>query len=95
KVLNDNKESLAGNIVLLHQHAEELPPGGAIAMIEDGCLDGVDVVFGAHLASGNALGEVLYGVGPASAASDTFELKIQGKGGHGASPHQTIDSIAI
>ncbi|WP_182101899.1 amidohydrolase [Niallia taxi] len=95
KVLNNNKEHLAGNIVLLHQHAEELPPGGAIAMIEDGCLDGVDVVFGAHLASGNALGEVLYGVGPTSAASDTFELKIQGKGGHGASPHQTIDSIAI
>lgn len=95
KVLNDNKDSLAGNVVLLHQHAEELPPGGAIAMIEDGCLEGVDVVFGAHLASGSKLGDVLYRVGPTSAASDTFELKIQGKGGHGASPHQTVDAIAI
>ncbi|WP_445489944.1 M20 family metallopeptidase [Niallia sp. 03133] len=95
KVLNDNRDSLAGNIVLLHQHAEELPPGGAIAMIEDGCLEGVDVVYGAHLASRSPLGEILYGVGPTSAASDSFELKIQGKGGHGASPHQTVDAIAI
>ncbi|MFT8319653.1 MAG: M20 family metallopeptidase [Bacillus sp. (in: firmicutes)] len=95
KVLHDNRDSFAGTIVLLHQHAEELPPGGAIAMIEDGCLDGVDVVYGAHLASRSPLGEILYGVGPASAASDSFELKIQGKGGHGASPHQTIDAVAI
>ena len=95
KVLQENAENLAGNVVLLHQHAEELPPGGAIAMIEDGCLDGVDVVYGAHLASGTELGSVLYGTGPVSAASDSFDLKIQGKGGHGASPHQTIDAVAV
>lgn len=95
KVLQDNAEELAGNVVLLHQHAEESPPGGAIAMIEDGCLDGVDVVYGAHLASCSELGSVLYSIGPVSAASDAFELKIQGKGGHGASPHQTIDAVAV
>lgn len=95
KVLQEHKEELAGNVVLLHQHAEELPPGGAIAMIEDGCLDGVDVVYGAHLASGSPLGDILYGVGPTSASSDGFTLKIQGKGGHGASPHQTTDAVAV
>lgn len=95
KVLQENRSELVGDIVLLHQHAEELPPGGAISMIEDGCLDGVDVVYGAHLASGSELGSVLYGIGPVSAASDMFDLKIQGKGGHGASPHQTIDAIAV
>ena len=95
KVLQNNAEELAGNVVLLHQHAEESPPGGAIAMIEDGCLEDVDVVYGAHLASGSDLGSVLYRIGPVSAASDAFELKIQGKGGHGASPHQTIDAVAV
>ena len=95
KVLQDNRADLAGNVVLLHQHAEEVPPGGAIAMIEDGCLEGVDVVYGAHLASGSELGSVIYTIGPTSAASDTFEIKIQGKGGHGASPHETIDAVAV
>src|SRR5690606_8121951 len=49
KVLNSLKDELAGNVVFIHQHAEEYAPGGAIAMIEDGCLEGVDVIFGTHL----------------------------------------------
>jgi len=49
KALNALQHELAGTIVFIHQHAEELAPGGAIAMIEDGCLEGVDVIFGTHL----------------------------------------------
>ena len=60
KALNRMKEELEGNIVFIHQHAEELPPGGAIAMIEDGCLDGVDVIFGTHLWATSPLGEIGY-----------------------------------
>src|SRR4051794_5992501 len=95
KGLSENREQLSGNVVLLHQHAEELAPGGAIAMIEDGCLDGVDAVFGTHLASGAPLGTYLVKSGYSMAAADTFKIKIQGKGGHGSSPHETIDAIAI
>ncbi|WHY69749.1 M20 family metallopeptidase [Neobacillus sp. SuZ13] len=95
KVLSENRHQLSGNVVLLHQHAEELAPGGAIAMIEDGCLDGVDVVFGTHLASGAPLGTYLVKSGYTMAAADAFKIKIQGKGGHGSSPHETIDAIAI
>lgn len=95
KILSENKHLLAGNVVLIHQHAEELFPGGASSMIEDGCLDGVDVVFGTHLSSRFPLGTYCYRSGYAMAAADSFEIKIFGKGGHGSSPHETVDSIAI
>ncbi|TRZ36090.1 amidohydrolase [Niallia circulans] len=95
KVLQDNKESIAGNIVLLHQHAEELSPGGAKAMIEDDCLEGVDVVFGTHLSSLSELGKYYCKPGYSQAAADAFEITVTGKGGHGSSPHETVDAIAV
>ncbi len=93
KVLAPLREKLAGNIVFIHQHAEEIAPGGAKAMIEDGCLDGVDVIFGTHLWAPTPLGDVLVRSGELMAAADRFEIKIQGRGGHGAEPHQTVDAI--
>ncbi|HWO76150.1 MAG TPA: M20 family metallopeptidase [Bacillus sp. (in: firmicutes)] len=95
KVLNSMKSEIEGTVVFIHQHAEELPPGGAIAMIEDGCLEGVDVIFGTHLQAQQPLGEIGYRVGPLQAAPDRFDIVIQGKGGHGAAPHETKDSIVI
>ncbi|MCS0543238.1 amidohydrolase, partial [Aeromonas veronii] len=89
------KAELEGTVVFIHQHAEELPPGGAISMIEDGCLDGVDVIFGTHLQAQMPVGEIGYRVGAIQAAPDRFDIKIQGRGGHGAYPHQTIDSIVV
>jgi amidohydrolase len=87
------RDSLHGNIVFIHQFAEEVVPGGALAMVKDGCLEGVDFVYGAHVSSINDLGTVSFCEGYAMAAADFFELTIQGKGGHGASPHETIDPI--
>ncbi|ANU26006.1 M20 family metallopeptidase [Planococcus versutus] len=95
KALNSMHSEIEGTIVFLHQHAEELPPGGAIAMIEDGCLDGVDVIFGTHLQAQMPLGEIGYRSGPLQAAPDRFDIKILGRGGHAASPHDTKDSIVI
>lgn len=95
KVLCSLKEELHGNIVFIHQHAEELAPGGAIAMIKDGCLNGVDVIFGTHLWATEPLGDITYRQGPFMAAADRIEIKINGKGGHGALPHLTKDSIVI
>jgi amidohydrolase len=93
KVLHQLKEQLPGNVVLIHQHAEEYAPGGAISMIEDGCLEGVDVIFGTHLWANTPTGTIEYRVGPVMAAADRFEIKIQGSGGHGAQPHKTKDAI--
>ncbi|GLO67456.1 M20 family metallopeptidase [Oceanobacillus kimchii] len=95
KALNGIKEELKGTVVFIHQHAEEVIPGGAKSMIEDGCLNGVDVIFGTHIQAQTPLGEVNYRVGPLQAAADFFEIDIQGKGGHGAYPHQTKDSIVV
>lgn len=95
QILSEDRENLAGTIVLLHQHAEESPPGGAKAMIEDGCLDGVDEVYGIHLASLQPYGQIGYKHGYLTASADLFDISIQGKGGHGASPHHTIDAIAL
>lgn len=93
KSLADIRDVLHGNVVFIHQFAEEVVPGGAKAMVEAGCLDGVDYVYGSHVSSWSELGTVLFCEGYAMAAADFFELTIQGKGGHGASPHETIDPI--
>lgn len=93
KVLFEMREDLEGTFVMIHQHAEEFAPGGAITMIEDGCLKGVDVIFGAHLWSNEPLGKIQYRKGPIMAATDRFQITIQGQGGHGGSPHKTKDAI--
>lgn len=95
KALNKQQESLKGSVVFIHQHAEEKVPGGAKPMIEAGCLEGVDVIFGTHLKSDFPLGMIRYCSGPFMAAADSFQVNIQGKGGHGARPHQAKDSILI
>ena len=95
KVLNSLKDELAGNVVFIHQHAEEYAPGGAIAMIEDGCLEGVDVIFGTHLWAVVPYGTIQYRSGPIMAAADRFEIEIRGQGGHGAQPHLTKDAVVV
>lgn len=64
-------------------------------MIEEKILDEVDYVFAAHLSSGIPIGEVAVGSGKKRAAVDKFKIIVEGKGGHGASPQETIDSIVI
>ncbi|WP_144512226.1 M20 family metallopeptidase [Bacillus sp. FJAT-22090] len=95
RTINELKEQLAGEYVFIHQHAEEYAPGGAKPMIEAGCLEGVDAIFGTHLWSLFPVGTVEYKSGPIMAAADRFEITIQGKGGHGANPHQAIDAIVV
>lgn len=95
KVLTENQADLPGTVVFLHQHAEELAPGGAKPMIEAGALEGVDAVFGTHLWAPVKLGTIQTSKDALMAGSDRFEITIQGKGGHGAAPHETKDAIVI
>ncbi|MFF2483832.1 M20 family metallopeptidase [Paenibacillus sp. NPDC058071] len=94
-LLSEQREQLHGTLVFLFQHAEEKPPGGAQAMIADGCLDGVDAVFGIHLATDLPVGHFGFCSGSFMAAVDAFTLRVEGRGGHAARPHETVDSIAI
>lgn len=95
KALMETRAELSGTIVLIHQFAEELAPGGAIEMIKAGCLENVDVIFGTHVWSSFPYGMIGYREGAIMAAADRFELTIYGKGGHGASPHETVDAITV
>ncbi|HWI47176.1 MAG TPA: amidohydrolase, partial [Rummeliibacillus sp.] len=56
KILWKHRAELPGTYVFIHQFAEEVAPGGAKPMIEAGCLNGVDAIFGTHLWSQFPLG---------------------------------------
>jgi amidohydrolase len=85
-----------GTVKLIFQPAEE-GPGGAAPMIESGVLHNpeVDAIVGLHLWNQLPLGTVGVREGALMAAVETFHCTIQGKGGHGAIPQQTIDSIVV
>ena len=95
KVLVGMREEISGEVRFLFQHAEELYPGGAEEMVEAGVMEGVDTIVGIHLWSGLEVGKIGVVYGPMLAAPDTFEISINGRGGHAAMPHQTADAIAI
>ncbi|MCM3315359.1 M20 family metallopeptidase [Rummeliibacillus stabekisii] len=95
KILSGLKDQIKGEVRFFFQHAEELFPGGAEEMVQAGVMDGVDLVIGTHLWSPLELGKIGVVYGPMMAAPDTFWLTVNGKGGHAALPHQTVDSIAV
>lgn len=87
------KNELSGTIKIIHQHAEETPPGGAKSIVESGLLDDLDAVYGIHLFPMHPAGVIAYRSGFAMAGRTYFKLVIQGRGGHGSSPHLANDSI--
>jgi len=95
-ILNQMKDHLNGTIKFLFQPAEE-GPGGAGAMIHEGVMENphVDYAVGCHVWPGIAEGTIGVKPGPLMAAMDRFDLKIIGKGGHGAMPHQCVDALEV
>ena len=94
KVINDQKNKMNGTVKLIFQPAEE-GLAGAKHMIDEGALDGVDEIYGIHLWNYQKVGEIGVKDGPIMAAADIFEIQITGKGGHGATPHGTVDAIVV
>ena len=86
--------NFAGRVALIFQPAEEDGGGGEV-MVREGILDRFDVaeVYALHNAPGTPVGEFFTTPGPIMAAVDAFEIHIQGRGGHGAMPHETADPI--
>ena len=95
KYLSEHRD-FNGTVKIIFQPAEE-SPGGAKPMIEEGVLKNpdVDAIIGLHLWNNLPLGTVGVRPGALMAAAETFYLRVQGKGGHGALPHQTIDPIVV
>ena len=95
QLLVERRGELAGEVRFVFQHAEELPPGGARALVAAGVVAGVDLIAGIHLFSGLETGKVSVVPGVVTAAADLFSLEIVGRGGHGAFPHETVDPVAV
>ncbi|MDR3231488.1 MAG: amidohydrolase [Synergistaceae bacterium] len=98
-MLMESKNELAGTVKLIFQPSEENGFGGP-AMLADGVLENpkVDAIVGLHtggLWKGAVAGEIGYRFGPMMASSDFFVVTFTGKGGHGATPHLTVDPISI
>ena len=95
KFFQDHLDEYNGKIRFLFQPAEESPPGGALDLMAAGALDGVDHVYGLHCNPEIPVGSISVINGPMMAAADRFKIKVIGSGGHGASPHQTVDAVIL
>ncbi|MFD1779346.1 M20 family metallopeptidase [Fredinandcohnia salidurans] len=94
KALNDMKEELHGNVRLIFQPAEEVATG-ALEMVKQGAVEGVDNVFGMHIWSQMPTNKVSCNPGPSFASADIFTVKFKGRGGHGAIPQDCIDAAIV
>ena len=94
--LSQHRNDFKGTVKIIFQPAEE-GPGGAKPMVEEGVLKNpdVDAIIGLHLWNNLPLGTVGVRKGALMAAVECFHCTILGKGGHGAMPHQTVDSIVV
>ena len=91
-------KNFKGTVHLVFQPAEEAGKNsGAQQMIADGLFERFpcDAIFGIHNHPGADVGTFMFGAGAFMSASDTCYIKVQGKGGHAARPHQTVDSVVI
>ncbi|HEX8832514.1 MAG TPA: amidohydrolase [Longimicrobium sp.] len=89
-----NRHAWGGTVKYVFQPAEE-GGQGALRMIEQGVLEGVDQALGLHVWMGIPSGIVGVTPGPFMASAGEFELTIRGHGGHGAMPEQTVDAVVI
>ncbi len=94
ELLLAHQEDMAGTVKLVFQPAEE-GGNGADLMVKDGALEAPrpDVFLATHVWADRQVGMVDVTPGPVMAAAETWSCTISGRGGHGASPHQTVDPI--
>jgi amidohydrolase len=93
RLLKQRESELKRSVRLIFQPHEELFPGGALAMIEAGALDGAEAIFGVHVFANLPTGHLGTRPGPFMAAVNPFRIVIRGKGGHAAMPDRCIDPI--
>lgn len=94
KILASRRDQLSGRVRLMFQPGEE-GDGGAIHMIEEGVLDGVDAAFAMHIAPNVPAGVIVWKQGAAMASADEFLITVNGRGGHASTPHWATDPIPI
>jgi amidohydrolase len=85
--------SLPGRVRLIFQPAEELQPGGALDMVADGAMEGVERAFALHCDPRLEVGKLGTRVGPITSACDVLEIRLTSPGGHTSRPHLTADLV--
>ena len=93
-ILSSHRNELSGSVTVLFQPDEE-GEGGAQRMIDAGCLEGVDAVFGCHVDPSLPAGTVGIKYGDFYAASATWKVSVIGRSSHGAMRDKGIDSIEV
>jgi len=88
-------DELPGRLRFIFQPAEELVPGGALSVLADDGLSGVDAIIGYHCEPKLDVGRIGLRSGAISSAADKVCIKLEGPGGHTARPELTVDMIAI
>ena len=95
KVLTELKDEMKGNVRFLFQPSEEKFPSGALAMVEAGAMAGVDFIMGIHLWQPLSAGIAGISHGCLMASPDEFTIAVQGKGGHGSMPQDTVCALSV
>lgn len=97
RILKTLENEFSGEVKFLFQPAEELAPGGALMMINDGVLENPKPlnIIGQHVMPELPAGKIGFHSGMYMASVDELYLTITGKGGHAAAPHQVIDPVII
>ena len=91
--LAEMRDDIHGDAKFIFQAAEEMPPGGAIALVEAGVLDDIDQIFGLHVFPMTRTGTVGFSYGAMTATSDLFDLTIRCRGAHAMAPEQSINKM--
>jgi amidohydrolase len=88
--------NFAGTAVVIFQPAEE-GGGGGRAMVQDGLMErfGIEQVYGMHNYPGLPVGQFALRPGPLMAAADRLTIEIEGRGGHAARPHISVDTVLV
>lgn len=87
------RDALMASTRLIFQPAEEMTPGGALDVLEDGAIDGLDRVFALHCDPRLQVGMAGFRGGPITAGADRIRVSMRGPGGHTARPHLTADLV--
>lgn len=97
KILNEIKKDIHGNILLIFQPGEEVLPGGAKQMIEEGAFENItpEWIGALHCEPTLPVGSAGFRKGMYMASGDEIFIKVRGKGGHAALPHKTADTVLI
>ncbi len=83
-----------GNVMFVFQPAEERG-GGSRVVIRSGALKDVRAIFAGHVTNHYRVGEIMVASGVITAQSDRFAIKVKGRGGHGARPHEAVDAVVV